>query len=77
MQYYTLYEQFQLFGTQICEGMDYLHSKKCIHRDLAARNVMVAHDTLQPTFLIAKISDFGLSKQISKNNTDGKPPKLN
>ena len=52
--------------------MDYLHSKKCIHRDLAARNVMVAHDTLQPTFLIAKISDFGLSKQISKNNTDGK-----
>ena len=33
---------------------------------------MVAHDTLQPTFLIAKISDFGLSKQISKNNTDGK-----
>ena len=52
--------------------MDYLHSKKCIHRDLAARNVMVAHDTLQPTFLIAKISDFGLSKQISKNNTDGR-----
>jgi serine/threonine protein kinase len=50
--------------------MDYLYSKKCIHRDLAARNAMVAHDTLQPTFLIAKISDFGLSKQISKNNTD-------
>ena len=57
-------DQLVLFATQICEGMEYLHSKQSIHRDLAARNVMVACDALQPSFLIAKISDFGLSRQI-------------
>ena len=60
----NILEQLVMFATQICEGMQYLHSKKSIHRDLAARNVMVANDPLQPTILIAKISDFGLSRQI-------------
>jgi len=63
----TIREQAVLFATQICEGMQYLHGKNSIHRDLAARNVMVAYDSLQPSFLIAKISDFGLSRQIKDN----------
>ena len=44
--------------------MEYLHQRNVIHRDLAARNVMVDRDPLNPSYLIAKISDFGLAKEI-------------
>ncbi|XP_029997211.1 non-receptor tyrosine-protein kinase TYK2 [Sphaeramia orbicularis] len=50
--------QCLLFAQQICEGMEYLHSKRYIHRDLAARNVLVENDSL------VKIGDFGLTKYI-------------
>merc|ERR1712012_667378 len=60
-------DQLLIFATQICAGMQYLHSKMSLHRDLAARNVMVDTDTTHTNFLIAKISDFGLSRQIRDN----------
>ena len=69
VQYYSIFDQLLLFACQICEGMEYLHSKSSIHRDLAARNVMVARDALQPSYLIAKISDFGLSRKIKNGKT--------
>uniref|UniRef100_A0A3Q2Q4W7 Tyrosine-protein kinase n=1 Tax=Fundulus heteroclitus TaxID=8078 RepID=A0A3Q2Q4W7_FUNHE len=47
-----------MFAQQICQGMDYLHSKRYIHRDLAARNVLVENNSL------VKIGDFGLTKYI-------------
>ncbi|XP_030645484.1 non-receptor tyrosine-protein kinase TYK2 [Chanos chanos] len=50
--------QSLLFAQQICQGMDYLHSKRYIHRDLAARNVLVENDS------VVKIGDFGLTKYI-------------
>ncbi|KAM3598092.1 uncharacterized protein V6R79_013377 [Siganus canaliculatus] len=50
--------QCLMFAQQICQGMDYLHSKRYIHRDLAARNVLVENDSL------VKIGDFGLTKYI-------------
>ncbi|XP_067472134.1 non-receptor tyrosine-protein kinase TYK2 [Thunnus thynnus] len=50
--------QCLLFAQQICQGMEYLHSKRYIHRDLAARNVLVENDSL------VKIGDFGLTKYI-------------
>ncbi|XP_006631654.2 non-receptor tyrosine-protein kinase TYK2 [Lepisosteus oculatus] len=54
--------QILLFAQQICEGMDYLHSKRYIHRDLAARNVLVENET------VVKIGDFGLSKYIPEGD---------
>uniref|UniRef100_A0A669BNX7 Tyrosine-protein kinase n=1 Tax=Oreochromis niloticus TaxID=8128 RepID=A0A669BNX7_ORENI len=47
-----------MFAQQICQGMNYLHSKRYVHRDLAARNVLVENDSL------VKIGDFGLTKYI-------------
>uniref|UniRef100_A0A3Q2Y5L4 Tyrosine-protein kinase n=1 Tax=Hippocampus comes TaxID=109280 RepID=A0A3Q2Y5L4_HIPCM len=55
--------QCLLFAQQICQGMEYLHSKRYIHRDLAARNILVKNDSL------VKIADFGLSKYIPENDT--------
>ncbi|MBN3305811.1 TYK2 kinase, partial [Amia calva] len=54
--------QIMLFAQQVCEGMDYLHSKRYIHRDLAARNVLVENEN------VVKIGDFGLSKYIPEGN---------
>lgn len=46
------------FTVQICNGMQYLESKRLIHRDLAARNILVFSKNK------VKISDFGLSRAL-------------
>lgn len=46
------------FAYQICDGMQYLESKRLIHRDLAARNILVFAKNK------VKISDFGLSRAL-------------
>lgn len=43
---------------QICEGMEYIHSKNVLHRDLGARNILL------DDCLTAKVADFGLSKNV-------------
>lgn len=48
--------------------MEYLESKKLVHRDLAARNVLLSHDS------VAKVSDFGLTKVVSKVSDNAKLP---
>ncbi|XP_006107112.3 tyrosine-protein kinase JAK3, partial [Myotis lucifugus] len=47
-----------LYASQICKGMEYLGSRRCVHRDLAARNILVENETH------VKIADFGLAKLL-------------
>lgn len=45
-------------GIEICEGMAFLAYKQIIHRDLAARNILLDENE------VAKISDFGMAKDV-------------
>ena len=52
----------------IAQGMKYLARIQIMHGDLAARNVLLGEDPLQSGHLVAKVSDFGLSKVFDGNS---------
>lgn len=49
----------------VTKGCRYLEEMHFVHRDLAARNCLVAH---RPGGRIVKIGDFGLARDIYKND---------
>ncbi|XP_077372269.1 tyrosine-protein kinase CSK-like [Festucalex cinctus] len=56
------------FALHVCEAMVYLESNNFVHRDLAARNVLLSEE------LVAKVSDFGLTKKVSSLEDTNKLP---
>uniref|UniRef100_A0A669BYF2 Tyrosine-protein kinase n=1 Tax=Oreochromis niloticus TaxID=8128 RepID=A0A669BYF2_ORENI len=56
------------FALDVCEAMAYLETNNFVHRDLAARNVLVSEDNM------AKVSDFGLTKEASSTQDTAKLP---
>ncbi|NXJ86535.1 JAK3 kinase, partial [Trogon melanurus] len=50
-----------LYAWQICKGMEYLGTRRCLHRDLASRNILVESETH------VKIGDFGLAKLLPQD----------
>ncbi|KFV43193.1 Proto-oncogene tyrosine-protein kinase ROS, partial [Gavia stellata] len=52
----------------ICKGCVYLEKMRFIHRDLAARNCLVSEKEYDSFTRVAKIGDFGLARDIYKND---------
>ncbi|XP_066285974.1 vascular endothelial growth factor receptor 1-like [Branchiostoma lanceolatum] len=50
--------EFVRFALDVSQGLVELHKQKIVHRDLAARNVLICENR------VAKICDFGLSRDI-------------
>ncbi len=51
---------------QICNAMEYAHSKGVLHRDLKPDNVLVTED-FETNLEGLKVADFGLAKLLTKN----------
>ncbi|XP_075563747.1 proto-oncogene tyrosine-protein kinase ROS [Pelecanus crispus] len=52
----------------ICKGCAYLEKMHFIHRDLAARNCLVSVKEYDSSSRVVKIGDFGLARDIYKND---------
>lgn len=55
----------QSVAYQICQALDYLHKSNITHRDIKPDNILI--ETEDP--LVVKLSDFGLSKVITNEDT--------
>ncbi|NXM66645.1 ROS1 kinase, partial [Serilophus lunatus] len=52
----------------VCKGCVYLEKMHFIHRDLAARNCLVSEKKYESSSRIVKIGDFGLARDVYKND---------
>lgn len=60
---YILLANVTYSSAQTALGMKYLSSQNIVHGDLAARNILIS---IIGEHVIAKISDFGMAKYLSK-----------
>jgi serine/threonine protein kinase len=51
----------------VAKGMDYLHRLQIIHGDLKCENVLLVRSMNRQCGMVAKVSDFSLSKQLDAN----------
>ena len=59
---------------QITSGVEYLHDNKIVHRDLKPGNILVSFpDEKTGGHPVMKITDFGSSRQLSKDNNETLP----
>lgn len=54
----------KIYLAQILDALVYIHSKGVAHRDMKCANILINNDAS------IKISDFGASKKLTKNNDD-------
>lgn len=60
----------KLLSHNCVAGLRYLHANNIVHRDIKPQNVLIASKNIsQPTKYIAKISDFGLCKQLQDDES--------
>ena len=60
----------------VANGMQYLEEHRIMHGDLAARNVLLAENSADTDFPLAKVADFGLAKKFYENKTYEKSSRL-
>lgn len=53
----------------IARGMHYLHGRNVIHGDLKCTNVLLCSSLQDPRGFIAKVADFGLSRELAMDVT--------
>lgn len=55
--------------SQLADALRFLASKRVVHADLSCRNVLLCHLDAEPTRVVVKITDFGLSMVLPEDET--------
>jgi serine/threonine protein kinase len=49
---------------EVAQAMQYLHARNVVHGDLKVANVLLASNPTAPFGMVAKVTDFGLSRAL-------------